>query len=139
SAEHIFKKSKSESTENLLDALEKEEINEKPDEMEKNLIKSKAQKSIFHSFNIPKPSETIVEILNENNVNKQKVTKYINKSIGSFFFSLISLSLPLYLVYLSHMEYFYNWKEHSERYRFLMSYCILMISCFICLLYHKVA
>ncbi|CRG97966.1 Plasmodium exported protein, unknown function [Plasmodium gallinaceum] len=137
-SENIFKKSKSESTENLLDALEKEEIKEKPDEMEKNLVKSKAQKSIFHSFNIPEPSETIVEILNENNVNKQKVTK-CKKFIDSFLFSLISLSLPLYLVYLSHMEYDSKTNVNCEKRHFLMSYCILMISCLICLLYHKVA
>ncbi|CRG97786.1 Plasmodium exported protein, unknown function [Plasmodium gallinaceum] len=138
-SENIFKKSKSESTENLLDAHEKEEINVKQDEKEKDLIKSNTQKSIFHSIIIPKPSETIVEILNENNVNKQKVTKCKYKFIITFFFSLVFLSLPLYLVYLSHTEYLYNSKDHRKMYHFIMSYCFLMISCFICLLYRKVA
>ncbi|CRG94487.1 conserved Plasmodium protein, unknown function [Plasmodium gallinaceum] len=132
-SENILKKSKSESTENLLDAYEKEEINNKQDEMEKDLIKSKAQKSNFHSHIIRKPSETKVEISNENNVNKQKVTKCKDKFISTFFFSLVFLSLPLYLVYLSHMEYFFNSKDHSEIYHFLMSHCILIISCILCL------
>ncbi|CRG96042.1 Plasmodium exported protein, unknown function [Plasmodium gallinaceum] len=136
-SENIFKKSKSESTENLLYAYEKEEINEKQDEKEKDITKSNTQKSIFHSNIIPKSSETKVEISNENSVSKKKVSKCKDKFIRTLAFSLAFLSLPLYLVYLSHMAAFFNWDKHKKTSLIIMSYCILMISFMICLLFRR--